>query len=150
MNSNLQDFKKALSNKGALLALDVSKKRLGLAISNAERTLAMPLKVITRKKLALDLQELSRLYKDYTCTGLVVGYPIFEGSDKNPACQAIRAFTRNLLEVVSAPLWLENEEYSTLAAQEFTQGLKNSKKEDLDDHAAAYFLQRCLDKLRRM
>lgn len=143
---NFEEFAKATSS-GGLMALDVSKKRIGVALTDHSQKVALPLRVIDRGKFHEDATQITKLYAAYNCCGLVVGYPIYEGSAHTKECQSVRAFTRKLTsEYLKAPVWLENEEYSTLAAQDLAQEAQLHKNKKLDDLAAAYFLQLTLNR----
>jgi putative holliday junction resolvase len=61
MLTDRRDFLAALPPRGSLLALDLSKRRIGLAGTDVERRLATPLLTFERAGRAKDLERLRRV-----------------------------------------------------------------------------------------
>ena len=147
---NLEAFAAALPAKGALLGLDPGEKRIGAAISDAERRLAAPLVQVPRGKLAETAAALFALYDSRVCAGLVIGLPLHLDGTAGPAAQSARAFARNLLMVRDVPCLMWDERLSTAAVTRELIGLDMSRAkraQRVDMHAAAYLLQGALDRL---
>jgi putative holliday junction resolvase len=136
--------------KGPLLALDLSKRRIGVAGSDPTRTLATPITTIQRKRLSADLESIARIASERAVTGIVLGYPINMDDTEGPACQATRQFARDLQTTLPLPILLHDERLSTFAAEESVRetGRRRPPREGLDAHAAAHILQTALDALR--
>ena len=147
----------SLTQKKPLLALDISKSKVGMALTDNQQAIALPLKTIIRNKLSSDLTEIYDIYQEYQCGGIIMGYPIYNDDDHNPKCQAVRDFSRRMCAFfarndITVPIWLQDESYSTLAAQEQIKSTSLSKSQaELridkweDAYAAAFFLQSFLN-----
>jgi putative Holliday junction resolvase len=152
--SNLEDLLARLPAPGrgrpGLLALDVSKRALGVAGADAGWRLATPLMTIRRKGLAPDLEWLERVIRERAVGGLVLGWPLNMDGSEGPRCQAVRAFAERLDAALGLPILLWDERLTTFAAEEAAEraGLHGRKRaEMLDALAAAAMLQDCLNTL---
>jgi putative holliday junction resolvase len=155
--SNLTALEASLPAVGArpgLLALDVSKRAIGVAGADASWQLATPLLTIRRKGQADDLKALRRLIEERDATVLVVGWPLNMDGSEGPRCQAVRAFAHSLDAAFGLSILLFDERLTTFAAKEIAagRGLGGAKRRGtphLDALAAAQILQDCLDALAR-
>jgi putative Holliday junction resolvase len=155
--SNLTALVAYMPQAGAppgLLALDVSKRAIGVAGADTSWRLASPLLTIRRRGQANDLAALRRLIEERAAGAFVVGLPLNMDGSEGPRCQAVRAFARSLDAALNLPILLFDERLTTFAAKEIAagRGLGGAKKRgtpDLDALAAAQILQDCLDALTR-
>jgi putative Holliday junction resolvase len=152
--SNLEDLLADLSERGGarpgLLALDVSKRALGVAGADAGWRLATPLTTIRRSRLAQDLERLRRIVAERDAGALVLGWPLNMDGSEGPRCQAVRAFADDLDAALGLPILLWDERLTTFAAEEAAEraGLRGRKRtEMLDALAAAALLQDFLNAL---
>ena len=58
---NIKEFKAVLPNYKAILGIDYGSKRMGLAVSDLLRTIATSYKILYRKDLKTDIEELRKL-----------------------------------------------------------------------------------------
>ena len=154
--SNLEDLlahaPEADRARPGLLALDVSKRAIGVAGADAGWRLATPLTTIRRKRWAQDLARLQALLKERAAGALVIGWPLNMDGSEGPRCQAVRAFAERLDAALGLPILLWDERLSTFAAEEAAAqaGLRSAKRAAmLDALAAAAVLQDALDSLAR-
>lgn len=144
--SNLQDFVAAATmasgRRRGLLALDVSKRAIGVAGADPGWQLATPLITIRRRKLAPDLERLKDLLAEREAAALVIGLPLNMDGSEGPRCQAIRQFARDVDRVLDLPIILWDERLTTFAAEERAaeMGLSGAKKAELLDAIAAALL----------
>ena len=138
--------------KQRLLALDVGRKTVGVAISDLSRLIGSPLKTHHRaSNFRHDATIIKSLAEEFCVGGIVVGYPIQMDGKEGRRCQSVRAFVRSLQAYVKLPMILWDERFSTIAAREVLQksGLPREKrKQVVDKMAAAYILQSALDYAR--
>jgi putative holliday junction resolvase len=143
------EFRDALPGGGRLLGLDVGTRTIGLALCDAQWTIATPAELLHRSKFAKDLERLRALAEAQRVAGLVVGLPLsLDGSD-SPRTQSIRAFARNL-EPLDLPILLWDERWSTQAVTRTLLSADASRArraELVDKMAAAYILQGAIDAL---
>jgi putative Holliday junction resolvase len=152
--SNLEDLLAHLRARGGerpgLLALDVSKRALGVAGADAGWRLATPLTTIRRQRRAQDLERLRSIIRERAAGVLVLGWPLNMDGSEGPRCQAVRAFASNLDAALGLPILLWDERLTTFAAEEAAEraGLRGRKRTlMLDALAAAAILQDLLNAL---
>ena len=152
--SELEDLLARLRATGGerpgLLALDVSKRAIGVAGADAGWRLATPLTTIRRTTLAQDLERLEGIIRERAAGALVLGWPLNMDGSEGRRCQAVRAFAENLDAALGLPILLRDERLTTFAAEEAAErsGLRGKKRaEMLDALAAAAVLQDVLNTL---
>jgi putative Holliday junction resolvase len=152
--SELEDLLARLRATGGerpgLLALDVSKRAIGVAGADAGWRLATPLTTIRRTTWAQDLERLEGIIRERAAGALVLGWPLNMDGSEGPRCQAVRAFAENLDAALGLPILLRDERLTTFAAEEAAErsGLRGKKRaEMLDALAAAAVLQDVLNTL---
>jgi putative holliday junction resolvase len=147
--ANLIEFREALPAGGRLLGLDVGTKTIGVALCDAQWTIATPAELIRRTKFAADLERLRTFIKAQAVVGIVVGLPLnLDGSD-SPRTQSVRAFARNL-QPLGLPILLWDERWSTQAVTRTlidADASRARRAELVDKMAAAYILQGAIDAL---
>ena len=108
--SNLEDLLACLPASGrerpGLLALDVSKRALGVAGADAGWRLATPLRTIRRKGLAQDLEQLKGVIRERVVGVLVLGWPLNMDGSEGARCQSVRAFAERLDAAFGLPILL--------------------------------------------
>src|SRR5688572_17190166 len=147
----LGDFAAALPQHVRLLGLDVGSKTLGLALSDATRSIASALVTLRRTRLADDLRELLALASRHGVGGFVVGLPLNLDGSAGPRVQATRAFVRDLAKASPLPVVYWDERLSTVAAERVLLDADMSRKrraEVVDKVAATLILQGALDRMR--
>jgi putative Holliday junction resolvase len=152
--SNLEDLVARLPAderaRPGLLALDVSKRAIGVAGADAGWQLATPLTTIRRRRWAEDLERLERIIAERTAGALVIGWPLNMDGSEGPRAKAVRAFADKLDAALALPILLWDERLTTFAAEEAAEraGLRGKKRtEMLDALAAAAVLQDLLNTL---
>ncbi len=138
--------------RGALIGLDLGTKTIGIAVSDPDRRLAMPVETIARKRFGDDAARLLVLAGERRAVGYVLGLPVNMDGSEGPRAQATRAFARNLAKLTELPIALWDERLSTAAVERAlieADVSRAKRKAVIDQHAAAYILQGALDRLAR-
>jgi putative Holliday junction resolvase len=141
--SNLQEFLDAAipahDRRRGLLALDVSKRAIGIAGTDVDWQLATPVMTIKRTKLEKDIERLESLLQERDATALIIGFPLNMDGSEGARCQAIRQFARDVDKVLNLPILLFDERLTTFVAEERARelGLTGKKREALLDALAA-------------
>jgi putative Holliday junction resolvase len=137
---------------GALFALDLGEKTIGVAVSDATRAIASPLELIRKTKFTAEADRLFRLIDERRAAGLIVGLPVNMDGTEGPRCQSSRAFARNLLRLRDLPIAFWDERMSSMAVNRMLIGeadvTRARRAELVDKAAAAWILQGALDRLR--
>lgn len=141
-----------MPDQGSLLALDVSKRRIGLAGTDALRLLATPLVTLERGRTERDLEQLRRVARERRAVGLVVGLPLNMDGSEGPMAQAARREAAALARGLGLPVLLQDERLSTFAVEDaIEEGRlpRPRKGQPVDHFAAAVILEDALSALRR-
>jgi putative Holliday junction resolvase len=131
-----------------LLGVDYGTVRLGLAVSDAGRTIASPLATYTRRTPFQDAAFFERLLAEEEIAGLVIGSPVhLDGREGVKAIEA-RAFGAWLAELGKLPVIYWDERFTTVEAEGHLAGAgltRKRRKERRDRVAAQIMLQAYLD-----
>jgi putative Holliday junction resolvase len=133
------------------LGLDIGEKRIGVAVSDPDGLIAIPLTIVERKSDDSALSEITALIQEHDIERLVVGLPRSLDGSLGKQAQAVQSFAQALRALTSLPVVDWDERLSTLYAQRMMveAGVKRDKrKKRLDSVAAAIVLQGYLDRLR--
>jgi putative Holliday junction resolvase len=136
-----------------VVGLDLGEKTIGVAVSDATRTVATPLELIRRTKFTDDAKALFKLMESRGATGVVIGLPVNMDGTEGPRCQSSRAFARNLLRVRDGlPVAFWDERMSSMAINRMLideADMNRARRAEVVDKAAAgWILQGALDRLR--
>ncbi len=146
-------YRSRLPPKGALLALDQSPRRIGVAATDPGRVLVTPLECWRRRDLARDLARIGDHVRRRGAVGLVVGHPVSMDGRIGPMAQQAEAFARRLEEEFGLPVLLQDERLSTFAVEEAVrEGRLRPRRGErwLDHYAAALILEDALSALARL
>ncbi len=145
----------------ALIGLDIGKKTIGVALSDPDHRMALPLETIKRVKFTKDIQKLQQIVEEYEVAGFIIGLPLNMDDSEGPRAQSVRDFAAELVrypEIVgSAPFiafW--DERLSTRSVEALVdkhvdkrKTRVNAKQDGLIDKLAAQLiLQGALDYLQ--
>jgi putative Holliday junction resolvase len=144
------DLAPLLAAGAALVGIDLGTKTIGVAVSDARRTLATPLETLPRGKFGADAEKLRAIAAHRGAGGFVVGLPRNMDGTEGPRAQASRAFARNLSRALGLPVALWDERLSTAAVERAlieADASRRRRAEVVDRMAAAFILQGALDRL---
>lgn len=140
--------------RGRVLAIDVGARRVGLAISDASRTLARPLETIAVSSEADAVNRVARRIEqldgeDEGIAAIVVGLPSRLDGAPTPQTARVIAFITQLTARTSLPIATEDERLTSREAESRLARRERDwrkRKAQLDAMAAAVFLQDYLDR----
>ena len=148
----LVDFPAVLPPAAPVVGLDLGEKTIGVAVSDATRTVASPLELIRRTKFTDDANRLFQLMESRRAAGVVIGLPVNMDGTEGPRCQSARAFGRNLLRLKDLPIAFWDERMSSMAVNRVLideADVTRARRADVvDKMAAAWILQGALERLR--
>ena len=131
-----------------ILALDLGKKRIGIAISDELGWTAQGLETLERQDINKDLDYLARLINTYQADELVVGLPRDQSGEIGAAAQEVLSFVDLCKKTFAIPITTWDERFTTVAA---TRSLieadlsRKKRKKVIDKVAAVLILQGYLD-----
>ena len=133
---------------GRLLGLDYGTKRVGVAVSNDEQTIASPLELWNRRTAVLDAARLRDYLSDYRIVGIVVGLPVHMSGADSAKSREAKTFGRWAASASGLPVRFFDERLTTAHAEEhlLSSGMTRRQREArLDKLAAQIMLQSYLD-----
>ena len=131
-----------------ILALDHGTKRIGVAVSDETKTIALPLEYIPAEPFADILVRLKKLLAEKEADLVLIGLPRNMDGSYGPAAQKVEAFVAVLKSAITVPIKMWDERLtSTMANRAMIQGnvRRDKRKEKVDAMAAAILLQSYLD-----
>lgn len=136
------DWGATLPLRGRLLGIDYGHRRLGVAVSNLDQTLASPVSNRERTDIAQDARFFRRQVTEYGAVGIVVGLPVHLSGDEGQKAREARQFGAWLAQVCQLPVRFHDERFSTRFADEQLReaGLKASQRQGRRDMLAAQYL----------
>lgn len=149
---DLLELPALLAPHAPIVGLDLGEKTIGVAVSDATRTVASPLELIRKTKFTDDATTLFRLMESRKAGGIVIGLPVNMDGTEGPRCQSSRAFARNLLRLRDIPIAFWDERMSSMAVNRVlideADVTRARRAELVDKMAAAWILQGALERLR--
>jgi len=127
----------------SVLAVDVVRRRIGLAGCDTLGISVRPLPPLGRKDRATDVARLRPLCLDRCVAALVVGLPLLPDGTEGRQCRQSRRYGLTLARELALPLAWVDERYTSWAAEEAT-GLRADGSGRLDSAAAVLILRQWL------
>ena len=113
---HLCDAKPALA--GRLLALDLSQKRVGVAVSDEQCLIVRPLQTLQRTNWKQLLRTVAETIKRLDARALVIGLPLRLDGSEGSAAQEARRIARNFALSLDVPVYLQDERLTSRQAEE--------------------------------
>ena len=135
-----------------ILSLDIGKKRIGIALSDALGLTAQPLETLHRKAESADFQQIKNVAQDMNVTEIVVGLPLNMNGTVGPQAKDAYDFVEKLKKELEIPIKLWDERLTTLEANRILieADISRKKRKKVDDKLAAQLiLQSYLDSLNK-
>jgi len=132
---------------GRALGLDLGAARIGVAISDERRRVAVPYGTVPAGA-PQDLKAVVALVAEHGVAVVVVGYPIGLSGEPGAAARAAETFAGALRQVLGVPVELHDERLTTVEAE---RGLRAAgargaaRRRAVDASAATIMLQAYLD-----
>src|SRR6185437_2789728 len=129
---------------GRVMALDVGKIRIGVALSDPLGYTAQPLLTLWRKTRGEDFRSLLRLIRKHEVVEIVVGNPLHMSGDVSPWAEKVHEFADELRLRSGLPVTLWDERLSSVAAHEILNEAGHSQRDRkyvIDQVAAVVILR---------
>jgi len=131
-----------------ILGIDLGTRRIGLALSDPDATIAYPLQILERQGRKKDLAALARLVDEHAVGRIVVGLPIHMDGRRGPEAEAAEAFAAALRSATDLSVDLIDERWTTLEAERSLReagltGKRGRRRKQHVDAVAASILLRC-------
>ncbi|MEQ6898495.1 Holliday junction resolvase RuvX [Microbacterium sp. KR10-403] len=132
--------------RGVRLAVDVGKARVGVARSDPDGLLAVPVETVPRK--GEPIARITALADEYEAIEIIVGLPLNLHGQDTPSTTDAREFAARLAAASTAPVRMIDERLSTVSAHNALRDSGRSQRSSrsmVDQVAAVVFLQHALD-----
>jgi putative Holliday junction resolvase len=150
--SNWQGFTiEGMEAAGRILALDLGKKRIGLAISDPLGITAQGLETLERRGRRDDIEDLRRLATGRGVTKILMGDPLHMSGETSRQSDYTREFAAELERKTGLPVAFRDERWTSREAERTLRGsgvAQGSRKATIDKLSAVILLQDYLDSLR--
>lgn len=147
---SIDELKHNLSN-GVLMSIDYGQKKIGIAISNNEQSMALPLKILQNdKKLFYNLNDLIIKHK---IIAIIIGLPVNMDGSRSTSSKKFEIFAQKLAKSTNKIVFLHDERRTTKAANELLSlaGFNRKYRNEVDDKiAASLILDSVINQLNRL
>jgi len=136
-----------MSGRGRVLGLDLGDARIGIAISDDARRLALPLGTV-RSGAPADVKAIAELVREHDVTLIVVGHPLLMSGEAGERAHHAERFADALRGLLPVPVALHDERLSTVQAERALReaGARGrDRRGAVDRSAATVILQAWLD-----
>jgi putative holliday junction resolvase len=134
------------------LGIDFGERRIGLAISDPDGRLALPLVTLERRNDRSALRQIAEIARREGVGRLVLGEPVDLYGRRGPTAERARRFGERLAEMTGLPVeWVDEALTSVEAAARLRQAGVDTRREPgrIDAVAAQILLQDALDRQAR-
>jgi putative Holliday junction resolvase len=140
------------SFSGPVVGLDLGDARIGIAISDPERRLAVPVGTVQVGRPPGELRAIDDLVRERGATLVVLGHPVSMSGERGARASLAESFADALRSLLDVPVELQDERLSTVEAERAlaaagTRG--RDRRAVVDASAATVILQAWLDAARR-
>jgi putative Holliday junction resolvase len=129
-------------DQGRILALDLGKRRIGLALSDELGITAQGLPTLERTRIRDDLAQLGRLASERNVSLILIGNPLHMNGTEGRQAEHAREFGARLGSVTGIPIEFWDERLTTVEAQRVLRqsGISIEKRAQAVDRLAAVIL----------
>ncbi|MBV8707780.1 MAG: Holliday junction resolvase RuvX [Acidobacteriaceae bacterium] len=130
--------------RGRILALDVGKKRIGLAVSDELGITAQGLETLQRTRIREDLEQLREISSRWNVQTLLIGRPLHMSGAESQQSNYTEEFAQRLGRHLQLPLVFWDERLTSAEAERMIRdsgATVNPKKGTVDRLAAVLLLQ---------
>jgi putative Holliday junction resolvase len=134
------------------LGIDFGERRIGLAISDPDGRLALPLTTLERRNDRSALRQIAEIARQEGIERLVLGEPVDLHGRRGPTAERSRRFGGRLAEMTGLPVeWVDEALTSVEATHRLRQAGVDTRREPgrIDAIAAQILLQDALDREAR-
>lgn len=134
-------------NYGRVIGVDLGDSRVGIALSNPDRTLASPLEVL--KRTGSLYRNIGKIVDEWEANVVVVGLPLSLSGHMGPAAKKAVKEVERMGATIQVPIETYDERLTTVTAERLMTdaGLDSrNQRKVVDKIAAAIMLQAWLDR----
>jgi putative Holliday junction resolvase len=128
----------------SVAALDLGRRRIGVAVTDAAAMGCYPVGVVERRSIARDLEAIGAMLRDREVTTFVIGLPLNMDGSEGPAARSARAFAERVASTFTVEVEMFDERLTSFEAEERLKGMpvkKGARKPAIDAIAATVILE---------
>jgi putative holliday junction resolvase len=128
----------------AIAAIDLGRRRIGVAVTDAAAIGAHPLGIVERRSLRHDLDAIATMLRDRHISMIVVGLPLNMDGSEGPAARGARKFADQLAAALGVGVELFDERLTSFEARDRLADMpvgKGKRKTGVDALAAVVILE---------
>jgi len=128
----------------SIAALDLGRRRIGVAVTDAAAMGAHPVGVVERRSMVRDLEAIAAMLRDREVTTIVVGLPLNMDGSEGPAARAARLFADRMAAALKVEVEMFDERLTSFEAEERLKGMpvkRGARKPAIDAIAATVILE---------
>jgi len=136
-----------VAEPGRVLGLDLGDARIGVAISDPGRRLAVPVGTV-RTGAPADVKAIAEIVREHEATLVVIGHPLLMSGQPGERAHLAERFAEALSGALGIPVVLQDERLSSAEADRALRQAGRSGRErrrEVDRSAATVILQAWLD-----
>ncbi len=153
ITTSLQEFCQYFVPNAPILALDMGEKKVGFAISDRSRVMAMPLEVLRFENDKKKIAYIIGLLEKHKPCAIVIGLPLnMDGTDSEQTIK-VREFASKLATLCKQVIYMQDERMTSSAANSLLKsiGMNRKDRHQMDDQVAAcMILESVFDNLRHV
>jgi putative Holliday junction resolvase len=135
----------------AIAALDLGKRRIGIAIADNDGLAVHPIGALERRSVLRDLELIRARLVEFEVSRVIVGLPLNMDGSAGPPARAATAFANRLREASGLPVDLFDERLTSFEAEERLKQMSGRPARDkgrIDAVAASIILEGWLNHRR--
>lgn len=153
ITTSLQEFCQCFKQNAPLLAIDMGEKKVGFALTDMNRIMAMPMEVLRFDNDKQKIEHILSLLAKHKPCAIVIGLPLnMDGTDSDQTTK-VRSFSEKLSIKCTIPIYMQDERMTSSAANSLlkSMGMNRKDRHQIDDQVAAcLILESVLDNLRHV
>lgn len=127
-----------------IAALDLGRRRIGVAVTDAASMAAYPVGIVERRALKMDLEAIAAMLRDRRVSTIVVGLPLNMDGSEGPAALSARKFAASIADALGVTVEMFDERLTSFEARERLADMparKGARKRGIDALAAVVILE---------
>ena len=135
-----------------VIGIDLGSKRIGIALSDSDLTVATPLDVVERSgNVEKGHIAILKITAEWEVQKIIVGLPVSLDGTLGPSAQSVMDEIKMLRSVTDIPIETHDERFTTVTAEQILlqQNVKRDKRRVIDKVAAAIILQGWIDSFNK-
>ncbi|MDC0864477.1 Holliday junction resolvase RuvX [Rickettsiaceae bacterium] len=151
--NTVQEFYKFFTKGKPIISIDYGKRKIGIAISDPNHNISMPLCLIDTSSEKKQLQQIIDLIKKHDACTVVMGMPINMDGTQSDQTLAILKFADRLSTHINIPIFMQDERLTSKAADNLLKSLdlKRKQRNQKDDIiAASMILETVLESCKKI